>query len=266
MNTVELLFDTGYVLSIILNQNSFVQRWANLLAEEVASKEILQVDTFSFAMSEEVSRKYLTDAIDTVNKFLNHKLFKYPTEQDFEDQDYYNQLHQTFERISGASWDQPTRFMCIAPKHVKLAVRHINRFCHRLELRPYQRLPYMRVEFDTAHRLPLHDEDYKLFEHTRLANKVYLDYSTLGKTLQECFLDNLDPSYAGLKLQHHYSANFVIQFENNPDYHEYEEWLLKHKIDPNTNGIGSIPLGHVTDKTALQNISDCCKIVKITLE
>jgi hypothetical protein len=270
MNTITISFDLGIDLHIKLNQNRFVRRWANLLAEELETKEILQTDTFSCFFTEDQSRQYLIDAIITVNNFLKTTFIDIPSENNFLDPEYYNQLHEKFEKLSGPDWDQPTRLMVIAPKEVQLAIRHINRFCHRLEEKPYKIEPLLRVEFDSSRREPLLDDDYELFVPMKENNCVYLDYSTLGKSLYECYQDGLDPDYAGLKIQNHYCANFILKFENSKQRRPPEDfllWLSKYNYEYNKiKNYGHIPLGYIVEKNLLQSIVNCRKINKITLE
>ena len=265
MNQLTLHFNTGYQLVICLESTDFVSRWRQLLTKEIQTQTILQIDTFSFCMPEDASRAQLVNSIQTVNNFLKREFIRLPNDNEWDNQEYYNYLHRQFEQLSGPDWDQPTRLIQIAPAHVRLAIRHVNRFCHRLEQRPYQQLPYMRVEFDTSNREPLKPDDYKLFVQTNDAGQVYLDFSTLGKSLQECYLDGLTPDYVGARVQNHYSANFVIQFESDSDP-GFESWLNNHKISVATKGLGHIPLGYIVDTKARQSIEKCSTINKITLE
>lgn len=267
MTRIKILFDTGYELAIRLNNNSFVQRWSTLLAEELASKEILQTDTFSPFFTEDESTEYLVSAINQVNDFLKVDFVPLPT--NVNSQEYYNLLHSSFEKLAGPDWSKPSKLMVIAPKEIQLAIRHINRFCHRLEQQPYKIESWMRVEFDTSRRETLLDDDYALFSSMNDANTVYLDYSTLGKSLYECYKDGLDPTYEGLKVQEHYCANFIILFDQQSriDENEFTCWLKKYKVDPKlVRSNGAIPLGKVEGISSLQSVLKSRKINKITLE
>jgi hypothetical protein len=270
MDTIKISFDLGVNLHIKLDQNNFVKKWAKLLVEEIETKEVLQLDTFSFFISENESKNHLIDAISTVNNFLKTTFIDIPTEKNFEESAYYNHLHEKFEKLAGPDWSIPTRLMCVAPKSVKLAVRHINRFCHRLEQRPYKVEPMLRVEFDSHRRELLSNEDYQLFESFEKNNRVYLDYSTLGKSLYECYEDGLDPTYSALKMQDHYCANFILKFGDTTKQKSqagFKEWLIQHGIDyKSIKNTGSIPLGYIVEENALQSIINCRKINKITLE
>lgn len=269
MTKIKILFDTDFELTIKLNNNSFVQRWANLLEEEIESKEILQTDTFSSFFTENESIEYLVNAINKVNKFLKVDFVPLPIGDDINSQDYYNFLHTKFEKLAGPDWDTPTKLMVIAPKEIQLAIKHINRFCHRLEQRPYKIESYIRVEFNTARRNALLEDDYQLFDFVTEANTVCLDYSTLGKHLCECYLDGLEPSYPALKKQEHYCANFIMFFEQRPiiNTDNFKQWLKKYNISPEllkSNGL--IPLGKIEEINSLQSVLNSRKISKITLE
>jgi hypothetical protein len=270
MKTIKISFDQEVILHIKLNQNDFVSKWVALLEDELQTKEILQLDTFSSFFTEEESRQHLRDAIQTVNNFLKVTFIELPSDNDLLDPNYYNLLHEKFEKLAGPDWSNPTRLMVVSPKQVQLAVRHINRFCHRLEYRPYTIAPYLRVEFDSSKRLPLDNSDYELFEAPTQTDCVYLDYSTLGKNLYECYQDNLDPNYGALKLQENYCANFVLKFNNTSEPKArdgYKDWLIAHSLDPvKIKGSGQIPLGYIVEQNQLNSVIKCRKINKITLE
>jgi hypothetical protein len=269
MSDLNIYFDTDVVLHINLYDNPFVQKWKELLQEELTTKSILQTDTFSFFMTEEESQKYLVDAITVVNGFLKHEFIAIPNGNDFVNANYYNDLHIKFEQLSGPDWDKPTKLILIAPPEVRLAIKHINRFCHRLEQRPYSIEPLLRVEFDTHKRIPLEPEDYEYFDKT-MSGSVYLDYSTLGKSLYDLYEDNLPVDYKGLKMQQHYAANFIVKFEEptqRKPSHRFKSWLELQGINPSSiSNTGHIPLGNIVEPNHFDLIVKSRKINKITLE
>jgi hypothetical protein len=270
MKMIKVSFDQEINLHIALDQNKVVDKWAKLLAEELLTKNILQLDTFSSFLNEGESRHHLINAITTVNSFLKTTFIDIPTESDFNDPDYYNHLHIKFEKLAGSDWNKPTKLMVIAPQEVRLAVRHINKFCHRLEQQPYKVEPIILVQFDSYRREPLAEEDYKLFTTLDENNRVYLDYSTLGKSLYECYEDDLSPDYAGLKMQEHYCANFILKFgkiTSRKPKDNFKKWVESHGIDYTTiKNHGYIPLGYIVEENLLQSITNCRTINKITLE
>jgi len=270
MRKIKISFDLGVDLHVRLDHNHFVEKWSKFLAEELTTKPILQIDTFSFFFSETESRQHLVSAISTVNQFLKTSFIDVPSDTDFDRLEYYIHLHEKFEKLVGPDWSKPTRLMVIAPAEVKLAVRHINRFCHRLEQRPYQLEPMLRVEFDSYRREILALDDYALFGPFIENQRVYLDFSTLGKSLYDCYEDGLDPFYAGLKMQEHYCANFILKFGDitkRKSQAGFTAWLAQHKIDHTIiKNNGHIPLGYIVEENSLQSIVNCRKINTITLE
>jgi len=266
---IKIVFDTGYELTVDLIDNDFVKRWCRLLSQELERGTLLQEDTFSNFIPESLARQRLEQSIDTVNKFLRREFISMPRSTDYSDPEFYNRLHEQFEKLAGPDWDTPTRLMLVAPDEVKLAIRHINRYCHRLEKQPYCIEPEMRVEFNTHDRILLTDDDYKLFNKVDFDHTVVLDYSTLGKTLNECYEDGLSPDYAGKKIQHHYCANFVMRFGETSRLKSeegFEPWLAAHGITNVPSATGYIQLGSIADKTSLDKIKQSAKIVTITLE
>ena len=267
---IKIYLDTGFEIVVDLINNDFVKRWADLLALEITRGSLLQEDTYSSIISESQARQRLEESILVVNSFLKREFIPVPTAQDYTSAGFYNLLHEKFEKLAGPDWDHPTRLMVIAPKPVKLAIRHINRYCHRLEKQPYKIKTSMAVEFDTIDRLPLQSDDYKLFQSFDNRNTVTLDYSTLGKSLYDCFVDRLPPDYQGVKTQHHYCANFIMHFENSNASRkdqEFLKWLSDHNItNVPPSELGQIHLGNITQPDAFTELAKSNKIQSIVLE
>lgn len=264
---IKIVFDTNYELLIDICDNDFSLRWLELLNKEIIKDNILQVDTYSSLMPEDLARTYLLNAIKTVNNFLKKEFIKIPSNQDYDSKDYYNYLHSKFEKIAGPDWDEPTRLIQVAPADIKLSIKHINRFCHRLESRPYVIEPYLRVEFDTVNREQLLKQDYAKFELINEPGVMVLDYSTLGKSLFDCFQDNLPPNYPNMKHQHHFSANFKLKFEaeQNNKIEEFKEWINKNNLtDLPQSVIGEIKLG-TFDTLAFEEIKKTSRITNIVV-
>lgn len=264
---VRLVFDTGYELTVELFDNDFVNRWSRLLDREITRGSLLQEHTYSSFAPEEFARQCLLQSIDTVNKFLKREFIPIPCDLDFESVEFYNTLHSKFEQLSGPDWDRPTRLMQLAPNEVKYAIKSINRWCHRLESRPYKILPYMRVEFETGDRELLLETDYDLFSETIDEDTVTLDYSTLGKSLRECYNDRLSGDYTGLKIQHHYAANFLINSKISINNNDFSNWCYQQGIQdiPKTE-LGLLPLGKVIQPKWYEAVQKTTKILSITLE
>jgi hypothetical protein len=264
---IKIVFDTGYELTVDLFDNDFVRRWCRLLDQEIASDSLLQQDTYSSFIPESLARHCLEEAIDSVNGFLKHEFISMPCASDYQDLNFYNKLHKSFEKLAGPDWSTPTRLMVLAPDNIKLAIRHINRYCHRLERQPYVEQTYMRVEFNTSDRELLTDNDYLLFCPVNEPNTVVLDYLTLGKSLYECFEDGLTPDYTGLKVQQHYNANFVLQFEPRAVNPAFKDWCMKNHIaEIPLPEVGQLQLGKITDSEAFSKVKKTAKILSIILE
>lgn len=265
---IRLIFDTGYELIVDLFDNEFVSRWSRLLNQEIACGSLLQEDTYSNFIPETLARQRLENAIDSVNSFLKREFISKPCVSDYDNPDFYNQLHEKFERLAGPDWSKPTRLMIVAPAHIKLAIKHINRYCHRLERRPYVEYSSMRLEFNTHQRELLTSNDYTLFEPVLEPNIVVIDYATLGKSLYECYIDNLNVNYNGVKVQHHYCANFILQFEQPCiDYDGFKNWCAKQGIiEIPAQEIGYLQIGKIRNQAALDYVKKTSKIVDIILE
>ena len=265
---IRIVFDTGYELTVDLFDNDFVKRWCRLLSQEIARDSLMQEDTYSSFVPESLARQRLEEAIDSVNGFLKREFISKPCVSDYDNRDFYNQLHEKFELLAGPDWETPTRLMTVAPDNIKLAIKHINRYCHRLETQPYKIDNYMRFEFNTNTREELTNDDLLLFKKIDEPNTVVLDYSTLGKSLVECFIDGLEPDYNGLKIQKHYCSNFILQFQPPViDNEKFKQWCNLHQIQniPITES-RRLPLGKIQDQNAFEKVKKTCKILSITLE
>lgn len=265
---IRIVFDTGYELTVDLFDNDFVKRWCRLLSQEIASGSLLQEDTYSNFIPESLARQRLEEAIDSVNGFLKREFISKPCVSDYDNPDFYNKLHEQFEKLAGPDWDQPTKLMIFAPDNIKLAIKHINRYCHRLERRPYANCSEMRIEFNTHQRELLTFEDYKLFQPVHETNTVVLDYSTLGKSLYECYEDGLTADYKGMKLQQHYCANFILQFEGRPiERTEFNHWCAEQGItEIPAPSLGQLQLGKIQDPESFDQVKKTAKILDIILE
>lgn len=266
---LKITFDTEYQLIINLRDNDFVRRWVDFLEQELKYTFVLQEDTYSFRDTEEQAKHKLIQAIKVVNSFTKREFISIPSDEDFEKVDFYNTLHEKFEQLAGPSFDQPSKIMLIGPDKIRDSIRLINRYCHRLERRPYRQERQMRVEFCRCSRKSLTEEDLNLFEMPKQDNVVLLDYSTLGKSLVECFQDQLTPDYPGMKIQRHYSPNFIIRFKYEEGFpvEEFSDWLKKHGYENIPKGaLGAIVLGEYNGLDAEKMIMQTTKIKSIEIE
>jgi hypothetical protein len=264
---IRIVFDTGYELTVDLFDNDFVTRWSRLLRQEIESNSLLHEDTYSSLVPESLARQRLEESIDAVNGFLKREFIAKPCVSDYDSPDFYNRLHTQFERLAGPDWDTPTKLMILAPDNIKLAIKHINKYCHRLEHRPYVNYSEMRIEFNTHQREMLTSEDYKLFQPITEPNTVVLDYATLGKSLYECFEDGLDADYKGTKVQQHYCANFILQFEQRPGQPGFKNWCAEQGIkEMPASEQGQLQLGKIQDPESFDQVKKTAKILDIILE
>lgn len=265
---IKIIFDTGYELTIDLFDNDLVNRWSRLLAHEISNCSILHDDTYSGFITESVARQKLEEAIKAINNFFKREFIPLPVSTDYDDPTFYNVLHEKFEKLAGSDWSKPTRIMLIAPESIKLAIKHINRYCHRLERRPYVENANMRIEFNTIERELLTAEDYNLFSSDIEPNAVILDYATLGKSLYDCYVDKLPATYQAAKTQRHYCANFILQFKKPQfDYDGFKNWCAEQDIvDIPVAELGQIQIGTIRDQKSFDQIKKTAKILNIILE
>lgn len=259
-----IAFDTGYVMQSRLRVSPVVDTWMSLLQPALSANALLHNDTYSSLLDQVQCLDRLRDAAAVINVFMRRNMITVPNHADDLDQNFYNELHAQFERLSGPDWDRPTRLMRVMPPPVRQAIRQINRLCHAMEdTGPKQ---YLRVEFDTDQRHPITDRDQ--FDWPA-PNTVTADYGTLGKNLLECFHDGLSPDYPGRRIQEHISANFVLR---GPvpivPLRELETWRNQHgsdvRLDKSTLGI--ITLGDIEDPYWFESVHKTSKINTITLE
>jgi hypothetical protein len=257
---LEIQVDHAQVIVVDLYHNHFVNKWKKLFLKTVETCEVNQPESFIGNCSEHRAQQNLLDAITAINKFFNKDFIKVPATINWEDQNWYNYLHQIFEQLSG-TWNNPTRLMTFANAQVREAIRNINFYVHRLEKRPYQQEASLFVSFnkDCYTRKKFDIEDYQYFQHHVESGQVYIHYAELGKTYLDLYEDGLPFDYAGAKNLHYYSAEIAIRLE--PCKKElfdtgFYNWLQQNNIDINdkTLGIGILPIGQVKDVDKAGNI------------
>lgn len=258
---LEIVVDNHDRVTVDLYRNPFVDRWCKLFKKTYIHCPLNQQDSFAHAMPELQAREKLSQAISKINLFLKTKFVPEPTDSSWEDRDWYNQLHMSFEKISG-SFDNPTKLFQLAPFEIKSAIRDLNFYVHRLESRPYQTKRTWIISFDKQSytREPFDIEDYKFFQHEVNFGTVFAHYTELGKSHYDLYNDSLPLDYPGLKNSHHYSAEFCIWMEdsiNNIYDSDFYRWANNHSIDVHekTIGLGIVPLGQVRDLDTLRQIA-----------
>jgi hypothetical protein len=258
---LDIVVDHHNVVTVDLYRNPFVERWCKLLERTYAVCSINQQDSFSHALTESQAKARLSAAINTINRFLKHDFVPVADEQSWDSKDWYNQLHICFEKLSG-EFGKPTKLFQLAPTDVKAAIRDLNFYVHRLEQRPYSDCRPWFVIFDKEcyTRQDLEPQDYALFDHQVSVGTVFINYSELGKTYHDIYVDGLPIDYAGIKNSHYYSAEFAIWLD--PDRTSLFEsgfynWAEQHNINVNdkTLGLGTIPIGQVRDVDTMKKIA-----------
>jgi len=198
-------------------------------------------------------RDLLVESIKNINRFLKRKFINVPTEDTWSDQNFYNEVHIAFEKLTG-EFDKPTRFFQIAPIHIKESVKDLNYCVHRLEhnkdkgLSEYLDLQWTKNRTNTP-RVKLEKNDYDLVQFTRKKNEVYLDYNELGKNFIDLWDDNLPINYSMAKNSHYVGADIKVNFIDKEEIFEekFLDWCKLNNIDPfdKTQGVGLIAIGKI---------------------
>ena len=198
-------------------------------------------------------RDLLVESIKNINRFLKRQFINVPTEDTWNDQNFYNEVHIAFEKLTG-EFDTPTRLFKIAPAHIKESIRDLNFCVHRLEhnkdkgLSEHLDLQWTKTR-DTTPRVKLKKNDYDLVQFTRKKNEVYLDYNELGKNFIDLWDDNLPINYSMAKNSHYVGADIKVNFIDKEEIFEkkFLDWCKTNHIDPfdNTQGLGLIAIGKI---------------------
>jgi hypothetical protein len=258
---LEIQVDHHNTIVVDLYHNSFVEKWCDLFTQTVASCNVEQLESFCCTLTDEEAQLKIVNAANVINNFLKTDFINQPFPGCWQDQNWYNYLHDKFEQLSG-TYEKPTKLLLIAPQHVKQAVRHLNLFLHTLEKSLQgKKFPwYISFNKDCYQRKPFSKEDYNYIKFEFEPGEVYIHYAELGKTYYDLFNDQLPIDYSGLKNLHYYSAELSVSFNKQtiPCYpEEFYHWAKKHKIDVRSkqSGLGILPVGK------LRNIDQARQIV-----
>lgn len=248
-----------FTASII--DSDFHRRWLDELEWCNNNCLIDQLHTFSCFKDTTQLQKILVESTDCINKFLKHEFISIPKKIDWDDQEWYNELHLKFEQLSG-KYSKPTRLFAIAPKVVKEAIRNLNCLIHTVESKNKDNMFYLIFDKNSFRRQPLQSTDYELFDLTeQQLGSLYLGYCELGKNYLDLYKDNLPLNYPGAKNLHYYSGEFFILLDsvNQVDLNAFVTWLKANNVDIEDKklGIGRIKLGHLD-----QSVEHVQKILK----
>jgi len=247
---LEIEVDHCHWVAVDLYRNDFVSRWASLFEKTAASCAVNQLESFSCNLTESQAKERLIAAITAINQFLKREFIDLPKEINWDDQEWYNYLHSKFERLSG-TYGKPTGLFEIAPAAIKDAIRALNFYVHRLEMKSCHTIPwYISFDKDCYIRLPLKFDDYKLFCDVMRSGQAFIHYAELGKTTVDLYEDNLPIDYPGLKNLHYYSAEISLYLGSDDVElfsNGFQNWAKDHSIDitDTKQGLGIIPIGEV---------------------
>ena len=174
----------------------------------------------TLAMDKQHAIDHINQQIDIINQY-QPIIDQHVT--DVNDQDTLNYLHHVFEIYHGLLDQQHHAFWKQAPEPVRQALARLNTAVHRCES---VSRGHTRRAVITYYGLPkkhsLLDRDYDVMERDWKFGTVHLCYVEIGKTLLDLSQDDDHHiSEDAFKPWHHYSADFVIQF-NDSDSHSVQ--------------------------------------------
>jgi hypothetical protein len=246
--TVVLGASSEASFDILLNDNSFTQKWVNELKWCLNNCDINQHEAFSSFLTLEEATDILKQSCATINSYLKN-FIEIREDIGNQPQEYFNYLHSKFEQISG-NYGNPSRLFSIAKPELKDAIRNLNFYIHRVEAKrePYTKM-YISFDKNQYRRVPLSKEDYEYFEFTTEPGTLFLHYAELGKDFAALYHDGLELNYSGFKNLHYYSGEATLAFKESDCFADpkYVTWLTNQGIDPYNKqlGHGMIPLGKV---------------------
>jgi hypothetical protein len=218
-------------LDFQLRSTDLAQRWVKKVrAAQRLKYPIDQPDRFygfgTLAEDTQHAIDHINQQIDIINQY---QLIIDRRMTDVNDQDTLNYLHHVFENYHGLLDQQHHEFWQQAPEPVRQALARLNTAVHRCESVSRN---HARRAVITYYGLPkkhsLVDHDYDLIERDWKFGTVHLCYVEIGKTLRDLSQD--DDQYISdeaFKPWHHYSADFVIQFNHSDPYSmQHQENLM----------------------------------------
>ena len=240
---------------IDLYDHTVAHKWKKLIESIYVGdgEDIDHVRSFFGLRTHDEIKDMLLDAVKNINTFLKIEFIKIPKQVNWDDQELYNTLHIAFEKLSG-DFDNPTKFIKIAPMNIKENVRDLNFCIHALEHRSEQdtldSLPMQWTKKrEETFRIKLTDKEYELIQFNQTKNEVYLAYNELGKSYVDLWKDDLPFEYTATKNNHYIGADIVIAFTNKENIFEqgFIDWCKDNGIDPlaKEHGIGLLPIGKI---------------------
>jgi hypothetical protein len=267
---LEVCLDDAHKVVIELDDNDFVHRWVEVFNCAVQHSTVDQTACFAFRISKSQALQKLEQVAQAINHFCKKEMVPLPSAS-WSTDDYCNRAHLIFEQLSG-TYDSPTRFFTLAPKHVKEAIRDLNFYVHVLEQDQAEQDNLWYINFDRhyVNRQALIDQDYDLFQRQVQPGAVYVHYAELGKTHLDLYKDGLCADYQAQKNLHYFAADLTVWLGPEIDYFstDFESWAHENKIDLQDKklGLGILPVGRVKDlDTARQFIYNAKKITQLRI-
>lgn len=234
---------------ILLNDNPFVRKWTSELSWCLNNCNFNQEEAFGGLLTLREASNKLYSACEVINRYLKNFI---DLKSDLLDQsqEYFNYLHLKFEQLSG-EFGKPTKLFSIANNELKQAIRDLNFYIHRVEVKKNSAIGfYVSFNKDQYRRFPLDPDDYQYFDFQSPPGTLFLHYAELGKEYIDLFEDNLPINYKNAKNLHYFSGEAFLLFNEYDDVNSkpgYKEWLVSQNIDPYNKfeAHGKIPLGQV---------------------
>jgi len=240
---------------IDLYDHTVAKKWKDLIISiyKGDGEDIDHTRTFFHLQTNNEIKEILIQSIKNINLFLKNEFIKLPKDIDWDSQNFYKSLHESFEKLSG-DYDNPTKLIKIAPMAIKESVRNLNYCVHALEHKAYNKkieslpLQWTKKRIKTP-RIKLEKNEYELIQFKQIKNEVYLAYNELGKSYIDLWKDNLPIEYNATKNNHYIGPDIELVFSNNNDIFEkkFLTWCEKNNVNPfkKSNGIGKLPIGKI---------------------
>lgn len=261
--TVVLGASSEASFDIDLFDTPFVKKWLKELRWCLTNCEFNQQEAFAGFLTPDESAQRLFSACVVINRYMKNFIEIKPDLLS-QSQEYFNYLHEQFERLSG-EFGKPTRLFTLANDELKNAIRDLNFYIHSTEKKFTTKNFYISFNKDRYKRIPFQQEDYDDFVFNIEPGTLILHYVELGKNYFNIFKDKLQLDYPALKTLHFYSGEATLSFQDfSIDHNNFKSWMINHNIDPTNKflGHGQIRLGEVKNKTEVLKKLENNKFIK----
>jgi len=272
---IQLMFDNSTSLSILMNQNKFVNKWLELLS--TYNNQIPGQYEYDIQISG-IGRDYVIDELlEVMTEINNHHPHTIPINYFHRHLSHVelSDIHFIYEKIESDNvWLSTGRlsYNCICFYKSKL-----NDLIHEMEAMLGKRTtPRVRFRIvDPVTKVPntykpeLDISDYKLFEPIIRPYVVYLNYNAVGEDFIKTFKSNRDPSTAVPLTKYSPSFFFVTHaIDIHLQQHtvlQCRKWMLNagYNSEDYKNSFGYIPLGVVFKNSSDNDISTTIKTSKL---